>query len=93
MTCSECLLGRAAGGEPCRYVFDKVFGMESQQEDVFETIGRTAIDQMRNGFNSTVMAYGQARDWGCGIRIAGACNPDASSRPAGGGKARSRCCG
>jgi len=51
----------SAGAEACRYVFDKVFGMESQQEDVYQTIGRTAIEQMRMGYNSTVMAYGQVR--------------------------------
>lgn len=35
--------------------------MESQQEEVYEAIGATAIEQMRNGFNSTVLAYGQVR--------------------------------
>ena len=47
------------GGDPCRYVFDQVFGMDAQQEQVYEAIGATAIEQMRQGFNSTVLAYGQ----------------------------------
>lgn len=54
-----------AGSEPIRYVFDKVFGMDSQQEEVYEMIGATAIEQMRNGFNSTVLAYGQVRSRAC----------------------------
>ncbi|EOD18487.1 hypothetical protein EMIHUDRAFT_196787 [Emiliania huxleyi CCMP1516] len=41
------------GGDPCRYVFDQVFGMDAQQEQVYEAIGATAIEQMRQGFNST----------------------------------------
>ena len=46
-------------GETLKYAFDRVFGMDSEQEQVFETIGQTAISQMKQGFNSTILAYGQ----------------------------------
>ena len=42
-----------------RFTFDKVFGMESSQEEVFAEIGEVALDSLRKGFNSTILAYGQ----------------------------------
>ena len=42
-----------------RYTFDKVFDMESTQEEVYGQIGDVALDSLRKGFNSTIMAYGQ----------------------------------
>ena len=42
-----------------RFTFDKVFGMESEQEEVFAEIGEVALDSLRKGFNSTILAYGQ----------------------------------
>ena len=42
-----------------RYTFDRVFGMESTQEEVYDEIGAVALDSLRKGFNSTIMAYGQ----------------------------------
>ena len=42
-----------------RFTFDKVFGMDSKQEEVFTTIGEVALSSLRRGFNSTILAYGQ----------------------------------
>ncbi len=42
-----------------RYTFDRVFGMDAKQEDVFGEIGDTALNSLRSGFNSTILAYGQ----------------------------------
>ena len=42
-----------------RFTFDKIFGMDSKQEEVFTTIGEVALSSLRRGFNSTILAYGQ----------------------------------
>ena len=42
-----------------RYTFDRVFGMESTQEEVYAEIGEVALKSLRSGFNSTILAYGQ----------------------------------
>ena len=41
------------------FTFDKVFGMYSTQEEVFETMVRPIIDEVLAGFNCTIFAYGQ----------------------------------
>lgn len=46
-------------GELCKYTFDRVFGMDSAQEEVYESIGDVALTSLRQGFNSTILAYGQ----------------------------------
>ncbi|KAL1923926.1 uncharacterized protein VTP21DRAFT_6961 [Calcarisporiella thermophila] len=46
-----------------RFAFDRVFGEETQQEEVFENTTKGLIDGVLNGFNSTVFAYGAT---GCG---------------------------
>ena len=39
--------------------FDKVFGMYSTQEQVFEQVVRPIVDEVLAGFNCTIFAYGQ----------------------------------
>ena len=39
--------------------FDKVFGMYSTQEEVFETVVRPIVNECLEGFNCTIFAYGQ----------------------------------
>lgn len=41
------------------FSFDRVFGMYSTQEEVFETMVRPIIDETLSGFNCTIFAYGQ----------------------------------
>ena len=41
------------------YTFDKVFGMYSTQEEVFESVVRPIVDEALAGFNCTIFAYGQ----------------------------------
>jgi len=41
------------------FTFDKVFGMYSTQEEVFESIVRPIVDEVLAGFNCTIFAYGQ----------------------------------
>ena len=50
---------REESADVSRFTFDKVFGMESTQEEVFAEIGDVALDSLRKGFNSTILAYGQ----------------------------------
>eukprot|EP01031_Cornospumella_fuschlensis_P038122 gene38122-46319_t len=41
------------------FTFDKVFGMYSRQEEVFEAVVRPIVDETLAGFNCTIFAYGQ----------------------------------
>jgi kinesin family protein 11 len=41
------------------FAFDKVFGMYSTQEEVFDQIVRPIVDEALAGFNCTIFAYGQ----------------------------------
>lgn len=41
------------------FSFDKVFGMYSTQEEVFEQMVRPIVDEALAGFNCTIFAYGQ----------------------------------
>ncbi|KAF9356232.1 kinesin-like protein Klp5 [Mortierella sp. AD094] len=46
-----------------RYAFDRVFGEDSQQQEVFENTTRHLIDGVLSGYNGTLFAYGAT---GCG---------------------------
>ena len=41
------------------FTFDKVFGMYSRQEEVFDSMVRPIVDEALEGFNCTIFAYGQ----------------------------------
>ena len=41
------------------YNFDRVFGMYSTQEEVFDGIVRPIVEELLAGFNCTIFAYGQ----------------------------------
>lgn len=41
------------------YNFDQVFGAESDQETIFDAVGKSYIQEMLEGYNCTVFAYGQ----------------------------------
>lgn len=41
------------------FAFDRVFGMYSRQEEVFDTMVRPIVDEVLEGFNCTIFAYGQ----------------------------------
>lgn len=41
------------------FTFDKVFGMYSRQDEVFDAIVRPIVDEVLEGFNCTIFAYGQ----------------------------------
>jgi len=43
------------------FTFDKVLGIESDQEETFNSVGADVVDDVLQGFNGTIMAYGQVR--------------------------------
>ncbi|KAH8914189.1 P-loop containing nucleoside triphosphate hydrolase protein, partial [Atractiella rhizophila] len=47
------------GPDAAGFAFDRVFPMETQQEEVFEYGVRGIVDDVMNGYNGTVFAYGQ----------------------------------
>lgn len=49
-----------SSGESCkRFTFDHVFGQTSTQHDVYEKTGFTIVENVLEGYNGTVFAYGQ----------------------------------
>jgi kinesin family protein 3/17 len=45
--------------QPKTFTFDNVFGMDSTQEAVYEETVRHLVDNVLNGYNGTIFAYGQ----------------------------------
>jgi hypothetical protein len=41
------------------FSFDRVFGMYSTQDQIFDSMVRPIIDETLAGFNCTIFAYGQ----------------------------------
>lgn len=41
------------------FFYDSVFGMESQQADIFNITARPIVDSVIEGYNGTIFAYGQ----------------------------------
>ncbi|KAI1327462.1 kinesin-domain-containing protein [Xylariaceae sp. FL0255] len=41
------------------FTFDRVFGMQSRQHEIFDYSIRPTVDDILNGYNGTVFAYGQ----------------------------------
>ncbi|XP_066984461.1 kinesin-like protein KIF11 [Macrobrachium rosenbergii] len=41
------------------FSFDRVFGPESKQIDVYKAVAKTSVEEVLNGFNCTIFAYGQ----------------------------------
>lgn len=46
-----------------RFMFDRVFGHEARQEDVFEATSQPLLKGLLDGYNATIFAYGAT---GCG---------------------------
>lgn len=44
---------------PKSFTFDRVFGAESKQEEVFNEIAKTTVEDVLQGKNGTIFAYGQ----------------------------------
>ncbi|PPQ99894.1 hypothetical protein CVT24_009575 [Panaeolus cyanescens] len=46
-----------------RFMFDRVFGHDARQQDVYESTAKPLLDNLLDGYNATVFAYGAT---GCG---------------------------
>jgi len=55
----ECRVAKQEHAGSVRFSFDRVFGPDSEQKDVYEFIGPQAINDVLNGYNATIFAYGQ----------------------------------
>ncbi|AET39709.1 Kip1p Ecym_4688 [Eremothecium cymbalariae DBVPG len=55
----EIILSNQSTGNNKTYTFDQVFGVESDQESLFDKVARAYITEMLEGYNCTVFAYGQ----------------------------------
>jgi len=42
-----------------KFSFNKIFGMKTKQDEIFENIAQEVIDRSFEGFNGTIFAYGQ----------------------------------
>ena len=55
LTESEIKLGR----DGRQYTFDRVFDTETQQQLMYDEVAASTVDDILNGFNGTIFAYGQ----------------------------------
>jgi molybdopterin/thiamine biosynthesis adenylyltransferase len=53
-------------GQRRDFFYDCVFDSASTQNEVYDSIAKPVVDNVLNGFNGTIMAYGQT---GTGSRI------------------------
>ena len=44
---------------PENFTFDGVFSVDTQQTEIFESLGRPIVEDVLSGYNGTVLAYGQ----------------------------------
>ena len=42
------------------YTLDKIFNINSTQSEIFTDVAKSTIDDVLNGFNGTIFAYGQS---------------------------------
>ena len=55
-----CVYQNIAGKQTDRtYTFDKSFGPATEQEQLYNTAIRPIVDEVLDGFNCTIFAYGQ----------------------------------
>jgi len=49
----------ADNGKDHHYQFSRVFGPDTEQEEMFEEVGIPAVQNVLKGYNSTLFVYGQ----------------------------------
>lgn len=52
-------LNRGESNSPIRYSVDGAFDAETSQEDVFNAVGVPAVSDVLNGYNASIICYGQ----------------------------------
>ena len=56
---SENVIDISVGGVQYEFPCDKIFNSASSQEDIFTSCGLKVINGVLDGFNATVLTYGQ----------------------------------
>ena len=46
-------------GDRHTFHFDKIFGFDSSQEQVYDAVAKPVVDGLFEGYNGTIFAYGQ----------------------------------
>jgi kinesin family protein 15 len=50
-----------SGNEPLRFTFDHALPEDGTQEEVFALVGKPITDRCLEGYNGTILTYGQVR--------------------------------
>ncbi|EKX47236.1 hypothetical protein GUITHDRAFT_69951 [Guillardia theta CCMP2712] len=50
----------SSANDQATYQFDRIFTQDATQEEVFHVVMKDSVDSVLNGFNATVLAYGQS---------------------------------
>lgn len=45
--------------KPRRFTFDRMFGPETSQQQLFDDMAKATVEDVLGGFNGTIFAYGQ----------------------------------
>jgi len=59
VSAQDNVLSIQKGNDVKDFVFDYVFGIETKQNQVYETCGYSIVENALEGFNGTIFAYGQ----------------------------------
>ena len=78
---TEPELARLPDERPVRLSFDRVFGPEESTEQVYEDLVRPLVERVVEGYNATVLAYGQTTS-GKTHTISGAASASSPASPA-----------
>jgi hypothetical protein len=57
--------------EDCSFTFDKVYGQESTTEQIYNDVVAPIVKDAFNGFNGTILCYGQTSSGECGMSSGG----------------------
>lgn len=60
---SQIILNDTQSGNPRTFTFDSVYGGDSTQQEVYDECGFGLVENVIEGYNGTMFAYGQT---GCG---------------------------
>ncbi|POM81261.1 Kinesin-like protein [Phytophthora palmivora] len=58
-TDKETIEVKTSEGSPQKFTFDHVFGEEDNQKTVFESVALPVVQDIMDGYNATIFAYGQ----------------------------------
>lgn len=56
---NDCIEVKTSDGSPQKFTFDHVFGEDTDQKAVFESVALPVVQDIMDGYNATIFAYGQ----------------------------------